>query len=299
MFTFHGGPSHPFSKAGAGSEEWRALQAIADRLAPELRSRFRAAVERMRDTTDILSLIRAVDSGAIERVQALLDDRSWIPALAPTIDTIQAAFVQAGAVAADRLSRAGVTMEFDAVNPEAVRWANMNAARLVTAVRREQREAIAEIVERAHRDKITVDDTATQLRSIIGLNNVQARTYTNLINGLREQGLSREVIARRALEFRERALRYRARMIARQELLLAANGGQLRLWDQAIEGGLLTETQERKWIVTPDDRLCSICRVMHDQRAKVGEPFETPNGPVMIPQEIHVQCRCAQGLVFD
>lgn len=80
--------------------------------------------------------------------------------------------------------------------------------------------------------------------------------------------------------------------------LSASNAGQRELWMQASEKGLLPSDQEREWILTPDGRLCPNCERMDGARVKLNEPWQTPAGPVMIPQQIHPTCRCAQGLVI-
>lgn len=99
----------------------------------------------------------------------------------------------------------------------------------------------------------------------------------------------------------ERALRHRAKNIARTETLRASNAGQQELWRQAAEQGYLKpERTRRKWIVTPDDRLCEYCkdiRVRNEDGVPLDEPFEAEDGPVDYPPA-HPSCRCATGLLF-
>jgi hypothetical protein len=103
----------------------------------------------------------------------------------------------------------------------------------------------------------------------------------------------------------ERMLQYRARNIARTETIRAAHAGQEELWRQATEQGLLKpERTRRKWIVTPDDRLCPICRAIPGRNLRgvplgvpLGEAFNTPIGGVKHPPA-HPSCRCTLGLMF-
>lgn len=77
----------------------------------------------------------------------------------------------------------------------------------------------------------------------------------------------------------------------------AANLGQQLLWRQAAtQGLLLAERVRRSWIVTPDDKLCPLCRPLHEQTVPLDQPFMTARGPVMTPP-LHPRCRCALALV--
>ena len=91
-------------------------------------------------------------------------------------------------------------------------------------------------------------------------------------------------------------LKFRSEVIARTESMRATNVGVQDAWRQAIDAGKVTESQvRRQWVVSKDERTCSVCAPipgMNPKRGvKFGQPFATPNGPVMLPP-LHPQCRC-------
>lgn len=89
--------------------------------------------------------------------------------------------------------------------------------------------------------------------------------------------------------------RHRSMNIARTESLRASNYGVQEAWRQAIEEGKVSELLVRRsWVVSKDERLCEVCSPIPKMNGKgvpFGDPFKTPNGPVMLPP-IHPSCRC-------
>jgi hypothetical protein len=89
---------------------------------------------------------------------------------------------------------------------------------------------------------------------------------------------------------------YRARNIARTEAMRTCNAGVQEGWRQGIAGGHVVESLiRRKWILTKDERLCSVCSPIPGMNPKLGvpfgSPFKTPKGPVFLPG-VHPSCRC-------
>jgi hypothetical protein len=72
------------------------------------------------------------------------------------------------------------------------------------------------------------------------------------------------------------------------------NAGVLEGWKEAERQGFLdTDEMGKKWIVTPDDRLCPICAPIPDQGViHIEEKFATSAGEKDAPTA-HPHCRCA------
>lgn len=92
-------------------------------------------------------------------------------------------------------------------------------------------------------------------------------------------------------------LKHRSETIARTEALRTTNFGVQDAWRQAIASGQVPEERvRRQWIVSRDERLCSICapipKLNPRRGVPFGQPFATPKGPQFLPPA-HVQCRCA------
>lgn len=148
---------------------------------------------------------------------------------------------------------------------------------------------------------MTADALAMVIRPTVGLYPGQARANLNYYNRVRETLLESNphmkaaAAERRAADlarkYAERQHRYRAMMIARNELAVAYKEGQRLSIRQAQAEGLIGPC-DRVWSSAKDDGVCSICRAMDGRRAKEGEPFILPNGDTTFTAHAHIQCRC-------
>jgi len=217
---------------------------------------------------------------------------------------------------------------FFATNPRAINWAAGYSGRQIVEIDRRTRQAIQRMVADAFEEGF-VDGAAGEFRNIrginprllarrvrsqVGLTTRQLRAVRNLREEMTNRvrgtikragieisvpagGFSSSQISRAASRYTERLHRGRALNISRTETITSSNEGQRQVWLQAREDGLLTGTEKRQWIVTPDDRLCPICRRMAGQARGLDEAFDAGRfGRVMGPTA-HPQCRCATGLI--
>jgi Mor family transcriptional regulator len=74
----------------------------------------------------------------------------------------------------------------------------------------------------------------------------------------------------------------------------ASNEGQRQLWKQQIANGTLSSSIVRKWVTTPDEKLCPTCGQLDGDHAGVDERF--PGGFLTPPA--HPRCRCTTILVM-
>jgi hypothetical protein len=202
-------------------------------------------------------------------------------------------------------------LAFDFVNPKAVEWASERSGTLIQGITKETLRVIRDIVARSYTQGMTVEEMMREIRESVGMLNRDIAAVNNLRDKMRAakpndllwagktkiripaEGASRELIAKRAAEYAKRLLNDRARNIARTETIAASNEGQRQLWEQAVQKGLLRGKELRKWIVTPDDRLCEQCKQMIGATAPISQPFDVG---VMGPP-LHPSCRCAVGLI--
>lgn len=188
-----------------------------------------------------------------------------------------------------------VEMAFDRANPEAVKWARTRSADLITGITDTSRAAVRRIMTRALEGKLSPREAARMIRSTVGLTDLQADAVLALRDKMVAQGRPASAIETQTDRYAARLLRYRAETIARTETVAAANEGQLQLWKQAQQRGLLPGKVRRKWITTPDERLCPICKGLNGKTAPLDGPF--PGGFMNPPA--HPNCRCATGLALE
>lgn len=146
-------------------------------------------------------------------------------------------------------------MSFDGRNQAVIDWADRHAAELIDGISETTREAINNAV-------------------------ADALEYGSL------DELFDEILAAVGDEAR-------ATLIARTELMTAANAGQRLAWDQAVEEGYLTGDERRTWIATGDESVCPICEELDGTQADLDGEYPDPGGE---GPPAHPRCRCTEGL---
>lgn len=258
--------------------DWRRVHQAADRYEGRLKRIFKKSFSEGRRAVDNKALRRALtlrdEIGVLSEMSKAIDvfqqelgydqNNSDAPLTVALYDTLVASARGTEKSLKSRLRAAAPSpaeikgFKFDETNPEALRWARERAAELIGELSDADRRAIRELVEEAFEEQFDVDELADRIADIIGDDE-------------------------------------RAEVIARTEAMRAANEGQQQLWSQAVEEGLLTGTEEKEWIVTPDDRLCPLCEPLDGKTVPLKDEFETEQGKIDGPP-LHPRCRCTLGL---
>jgi hypothetical protein len=236
----------------------------------------------------------ALDAKNIERV---VDAFPW-DSSAQMINQTASTF---GQVIQDNIGggfpKVGFKGRFDFTDPRSIEWATNQSAQLVTAVTDTTRSIIRQTVSEAFTQNVTVYDTARKLRSVIGLNDRQAISFGKFIDNLDEQVRAGKITAAQRLAMGERQykkmIKYRANMIARQEILMAENHGRYLGFTQAVEQGWAHPKSMKRWSTSTDERTCDICMPMNGKSTVWNESF--PNGVFNPPA--HIMCRCSISLL--
>jgi hypothetical protein len=283
-------------------EEWRALHAVADRLVPSLRRALLQAVERVRRSISVSDVAAALERGDVDalRRMGVWDDldAELQRALRPVVEQ---GIVGGGQTAIGNFPPSvQAQIQFDLTNPLAIRAIDTQVAAIVRQLVNVDAEAILGILQQGFREGIPPRDMARRMRQYLGLTPQYANAVERYREGLLEQEVAPGRIDELAAAYSERLRRMRALTIARTETIRASNGGQQAAWQQAEQQKLLDRTRTvRRFIVTPDDRLCPICEaVPEDNPDGVGldQPFRTQLGYVMHPP-VHPNCLPGDALV--
>lgn len=147
-------------------------------------------------------------------------------------------------------------MRFDATNQRVIDWADRHAAELIDGISESTREAINNAVA-----------DALERGSIKDL-------YDEILDAVGNEA--------------------RAELIARTEVMTAANEGQREGWRQAVESGLLADDARVAWIATGDASVCPICDELDGQVRDMDGQYPDPGGDGP-PQ--HPRCRCTEGII--
>lgn len=278
------------------------LDRMARGTEPHIRAEFVQVWRTMQERyADLPTLTQALAERRSNLVQHGLPWQGLINALYVEYHRILLGLFQRGGQAQFEalVRKADPLSAFSIAHPEAEAWARRYAAQLVQGLTNETRKAMAQAISEFIRLQVPPEEGARMLRQMLGLTPQYARAVVNFQNGLRQKGYDPAYIQDKADEYSTRLLNHRARVVARTETLRALQEGQRQSFGQAVEQGVLIKDRTRRqWVTAADERVCSICAPMDGELTTLDEPWSTSEGPVQIPTESHIQCRCAAVLVF-
>lgn len=214
----------------------------------------------MRQVIAELKQSGTVDPGLVNRIGGVAIDTSALQVLA------RDAMIGGGQVT-NRAMGARLGARFDMLNPEVIEWSRLNSMRMVGHINGKLEETLRTTVTRALEQGTSPLVLAEELRDVIGLDPRLSNAVINYRQSLIDAGYPLGTARKLAREYAEDLLRYRARVIARTEMLNATNAGQHAFWLQAKQTGFLDDADRRQWIITPDERLCKTCLPMSGKKA--------------------------------
>ncbi len=285
---------------------WQALHAVADTQYPALARLWTAVFAELKDMVTQDALRDALTRGDLAAVQAFLA-RAWPEvgigmARAPLLALLRETVTKAAVAVTPQLRETldvSVRVRFNVISQEALTWIARYAGTQIREIGQTSMEAIRDVLRQQFSGELSVTQVMDRLEQIVGLTARQARSLETLRGELVKADVAPGEVARQVEVAAQRALRLRVESISRTESLAVANNAQQLTWQAAEQQGFLdTDHFKRFWILTPDSRLCVICKQIPSLNAGgVGlqEPFQTPLGPVQVPP-VHVQCRCACSL---
>lgn len=304
------------SKANAGG--WKEIHAIADKLEPRVARAFLQAIDTAlkNNRTTLSQIENALESRNITQVLDLLEtipsDVESALRAGDLTSALRDVYEQAGQRSMtdvlEQLRRTGLggaelQVKFDLLNPRSVEFLRAYDGNLIRELANETRRSIIGIVQRGFEEGLPPKAQARRIKDLptFGLTARQSRAVDNYRASLVDAGYTGLKLEKAVDRFNKTMLRNRAFTIARTETIRGSSYGQREAWKQAEDAGLVDKSRtRRKWIITPDDRLCSYCRAipnMNPEGVGLDQPFQTLSGSVLTPPA-HPNCRCAVGLTF-
>jgi SPP1 gp7 family putative phage head morphogenesis protein len=277
-----------------------ALSRIASRLEPAMRRIFINAVNATKNVIDLEALAQAIQNGRVAtRLNALAQLETFERRLAGYEGPLRKGFLRGARFANTTLTQAGVTMNFELMNTHAAEFSRKFVPPLVQTIVEKGREQVQQVITDAVTFGDTPDRAARRIRRSIGFTKRDGAVYSKIEKELEEANLAGELSDRQLEQKLERVanglVSRRAKTIARTEIIRATNGGQIALWNEASNQGLIDKrTTRKKWIATDDELLEAICRGLDGDEVKLDEAFD--DGSMHPPS--HPNCRCAMSLVF-
>lgn len=298
---------------------WDQLMEIVRQLEPALGYTWYKTIAALKGKIDVEALQSIIESGNTQQIADLLTQDPDV--MAAMKFSLSQAILNAAIASSGVMSPAAlVFLRQDSANPEAVRVMEEQSARLVQQVNQGIRELIAQVGSNGLQSGIGPAEMARQIRDNIGLTASQYQAVANyrreletgksgaLNRALRDARFDRtvqaaidggktlpaDVVDKLVGRYRERYIIYRSEVIARNEALTALAQGRRLSWLNAIQQGVVSAKELRKFPHTArDERVCPICAPvpsMNPNGVGIDDDYETPDGPDQIP--FHIQCRC-------
>lgn len=206
---------------------------------------------------------------------------------------------------------------FTLSNQRAVDLAARQAAGLAYGLSQDSQAAIRTAISLSLQGNFDTRQAALLIRDAIGLTPARVQAVANYraaldrvaagtsdakvvqsdfaLSGRVAQSLSPMRVDQMVDKYALRQLQDRAVLVARTETMSAANLGQLEIWREAADKGLIDRSSaKRVWVATDDDRECDICMELDGTEISLDGSYGTSETP-----PAHPNCRCTESLVTD
>ena len=226
----------------------------------------------------------------------ILDD--WMQDYARfVVEHLQPAWEKAIVAAATVIEKKYPLWRFDPMGAGVQEWTAAHSAEFVTNVTTTQIEGLRAVVRRAAvLEDMSVDYLARAIRPMVGLYQGQADANMRYFETLIANGTSQQKALDLSARYAARQHRYRAMMIARQELAMAYNTGADQGVRQAQAAGYMGETV-KIFCTADDERTCPTCGGLEGTIVGMDEEFQVANRGSYkftgLYPPVHIQCRCA------
>ncbi|AHG92134.1 putative head morphogenesis protein SPP1 gp7 (plasmid) [Gemmatirosa kalamazoonensis] len=307
------------------------LEALADRLTPDVARAWLRAVRQIRDAATLSAIERAITTGDVEAaLEAVFGGPHAVAALNGVGDALRAVLSTGGAawardlppVPSPRPGGAAIRFTFDVLHPAVSATLASYRAEVLRTMTESLREGFRAAIAAGIEAGVNPRETARQVRSLIGLGEhdvqlvasfrrqLETADRTALTRTLRDRrydgplrraaeggkALTREQIETSVAAYQRRLLAWRAETATRTATLDALRLAQDSVWDQAIADGRVTADRiTTTWVTRLDGRERPQHHRMHRRTVRKGEPFRDPaTGRVWRRVgEGDYNCRCA------
>jgi len=207
-----------------------------------------------------------------------------------------------GVAEARSLGKVVGSFVFDVTDPRATTWAAARSGELVVGIGESVRSEIRQLITSSFVNQIDPRQIAREIPRQIGLfprwSAAVENSYQSNLSSFLADGLSRVDAETRAsslaVTYRNRLIDARSMMIARTEVMTAANQGRAISWLQAGDSGLVSlAVSSKEWIAEAD--ACEECSSYDGEIVAASDSFSS--GDPMPPA--HPNCRCTAVLIPD
>lgn len=255
---------------------------------------YRQAVISAKEAVVLRQLEEALENGDIEETLIATHVDKFESKFSEVIIPMATAFLAGATVAFQELpaTKQKEGQPIDLLNAYSMDYLKQHGARLVTQVSQETKDAIRKAVETTLLEGKSYRGAAREIKNIIGITVPQQQALNNFKISLLKQGLNQPAIQSAVEKRTQVMISDRAETIARTEAFAAISKGRQELWQQLKENGVIEKTTKHIWLTANDERSCSICKLMNNQKQLIDAYFETGDGEQIDVPPAHPNCRC-------
>lgn len=196
----------------------------------------------------------------------------------------------------DALPAPAKEYRFDYENPRIQRIFEKRAAQRIVSISDDSRKSIQGIVHTQFTQGRSPRDLAGEIKNHIGLYPRLAQAHVNYVDGLKAQGLPEAKVNALSEANYDRLLDYRAMSIARTESSYMLNRGQLEVWKQSQDDGMIPQSAMKVWQVDSDP--CDLCEPMDGIGVLIDDFWTLSDGTVCdVPTDSHTNCWIAGHMI--
>lgn len=282
----------------AKNQAWKGLHKISDKMAPTYGLSLSENINDFRKKINISRLIDAIQSNKSDIILSIIEWQNLTKQFDLIKKLVKKGLIDAGKYSIDYMPEVlKPEIVFDAKNPRIQKYIEKRIGDRIQGITDQSKIAIQTVISQGMNKGKSVRTIAENIPRSIGLNDRQAMAVVNYQAGLLDKGIGGKKLDDMTDKYYEKMLDYRTTTIARTESMNAVNQGQLEVWEQAAEQGLYDpEKAVKRWIVTPDDRLCEACQDMDQQEVGLDEMFNSPEFGEIDAPPLHPSCRCVSEL---
>lgn len=189
-------------------------------------------------------------------------------------------------------------LRFDYGNPKIQRlFQQRSGEKIVQPLVEGGRQSIQQIVHRQFTQGLSPKMMAGEIKNYIGLYPQLAGAHTNYVLGLLGSGMKESEAERLSNAYYDKLLDYRAMSIARTETHFMVSHGQLEVWKQGQDNGLIPTGAKKVW--DADGNPCPDCEDMDGVAVDIDDVWVMNDGTVCdVPSDSHPNCNCTPSIDY-
>jgi hypothetical protein len=281
------------------AETYKAIFRIREKNAKAIAKGLIVGIKEFRSRIDVDLLARQIDKGLGHALAAInwQDMHECFSGYTGTLRKMYGHVADTTALRIPARVQKAKNERLDAKNPRIERLIEKNAGERIQGLQEDTQKVLQSALTRGVNTGRDSKWIADRIKDSVGLDERREKALMNYANTIYSQNMKPGRADKLVAAYGERLLESRAETIARTEAARIANEGQLMVWQDAVEGGVLPETTKKIWVV--DGNPCDVCEPMDDVAVPLDDIWVLDDGtPCYVPSDSHPNCMCGMDLDF-